>query len=77
MRRIQNSPLLLTCLALCAVISVAYAATPELGTKSNSYYLYTQALNTTALTAQMDLATAEKLGSARNEVRGLESVIIR
>ena len=61
MRRIQNSPLLLTCLALCAVISVAYAATPELGTKSNSYYLYTQALNTTALTAQMDLATAEKL----------------
>ena len=107
MRRIQNSPLLLTSLALCAVISVAYAATPELGTKSNSYYLYTQALNTTdsgvvavpsrfkwsietswsgidahgkdlpdtrvmmrlydpdqnftALTAQMDLATAEKL----------------
>lgn len=107
MRRIRNSPLLLTCLALCAVISVAYAATPELGAKSNSYYLYTQALNITdsgvvavpsrfkwsietswsgidaqgkdlpdtrvmmrlydpdqnftALTAQMDLATAEKL----------------
>ncbi len=106
MRRMKNL-LLLTSLTLCAVISVAYAATSEPSTQSNSYYLYTKALSTnengvvavpsrfkwsietswsgidaqgkdlpdtrvmmrlydpeqnfTALTAQMDLETAEKL----------------
>ncbi len=106
MRR-QQQPVLITSLALCAAITVAYAAAPERRTKGNSYYLYTKALtmtdagvvtvpsrfkwsietswsgidaegkdlpdtrvmmrlydpdqNFTALTAQMDLETAEKL----------------
>ena len=46
MRRMQNL-LLPASLTLCAAISVAYAATLERCTKSNSYYLYTKALSTT------------------------------
>ena len=46
MRRMQK-PLLLISLTLCAALSVAYAATPERSTNSNSYYLYTKALSAT------------------------------
>ncbi len=106
MRRLQR-PFLLASLALCAAITVAYAAASERSTQGNSFYLYTNALtmtdagvaavpsrfkwsietswsgidaqgkdlpdtrvmmrlydpdhNFTALTAQMDLETAEKL----------------
>ncbi len=45
--RYMQKPLLLTCLALTAAISVAYAEAPDSNTKGNSYYLYTAALSTT------------------------------
>ena len=106
MQRIRK-PTLLTALAICAALTVAYADTAEQGTTDNSYYLYTGAFkpsnagvvavparfkwsvetswrgldaqgknlpdtrvmvrlydpdqNFTALTAQMDLETAEQL----------------
>ena len=46
MRHMQR-PFLLICLALFAVISVAYAATPASITNGDSYHLYTQALTST------------------------------
>lgn len=45
--RYMQRPFLLICLALFAVISVAYAATPESNTNGDSYHLYTQALTST------------------------------
>lgn len=45
--RHMKRPSLLLCLALSAVISVAYAATPASNTDSDSYHLYTKALTTT------------------------------
>ena len=45
--RYTRNPLLLTSLALCAAMTVAYAATHEHSSNGNSYYLYTKALTTT------------------------------